>query len=340
LRAIADDPSLRWYPRLNAVECVLADAAAQGAEELEAAIDWVAALVDDNNADPEFRANTVTKLLDFPRGRHRALLETIAREQKSSEIIGIVFVHKDIEVSFERGDCPQWLRIENAWKFYTPESIRHRQERWAKDDARREERRIEKESDDSPWTKGDRISLGDTYVRCRGRDPFRLRTLANLGMWLSPTDRDATIASRPAAGGAGRTARNLSASARAAGSTHTGIVRWGCTSSTTRISTATAAASPSRPTARFATTKCGGPIFTLVVGCSPASATSLAGTTVQRERVEKLNRSASATPATGDQQHVGSTQHHARTAATAPTTSYHRRPAAITTPKPTGGASA
>jgi len=165
LRAIADDPSLRWYPRLNAVECVLADAAAKGAEELEAAIDWVAALVDDNDADPDFRAITVTKLLEFPRRRHRALLETIAREQKSSDIVGIVFVDKDIDVSFERGDRPQWLRFDNPWRFYTPESIGRRQERWAQEDARREERGIEKKSDDSPWATSAGMSLGDTYVR-------------------------------------------------------------------------------------------------------------------------------------------------------------------------------
>lgn len=164
-RAIADDTGLPWYPPVNPAECALAHSYAQRVEELEAAIDRVAPLVNDNDADPEFRAIAVTKLLDFPRERHRSLLETIAGEQKNSEVMGIAFLDKDIEVSFERGDRPQWLRFENPWGFYSPDSIRRRQERWAKEDARREGRQIERLSDNSPWATNAKTSMSDTYVR-------------------------------------------------------------------------------------------------------------------------------------------------------------------------------
>ncbi len=164
-RAIADDTGLPWYPPVNPAECALAHSYAQRVEELEAAIDRVAPLVNDNDADPEFRAIAVTKLLDFPRERHRSLLETIAGEQKNSEVMGIAFLDKDIEVSFERGDRPQWLRFENPCGFYSPDSIRRRQERWAKEDARREGRQIERLSDNSPWATNAKTSMSDTYVR-------------------------------------------------------------------------------------------------------------------------------------------------------------------------------
>jgi hypothetical protein len=65
------------------------------------------------------------KLLDFPRERHRALLEKLAREQKEPFAD---FSAQDVLDAFSRmRDTPEWQRFGDPCKFYAPEQIAQRQ---------------------------------------------------------------------------------------------------------------------------------------------------------------------------------------------------------------------
>ena len=130
LREIAEDRSLDWYARAEAIDCVLADAAEQGAPELDEAIDWLAAICSDSFEDSEFRVIAGYGLLDFPRERHRPVMDALVDLQVADSLIYSSYTQADIRQSFDSGDSPKWHRFENPWKFYDPDEIERRQERW------------------------------------------------------------------------------------------------------------------------------------------------------------------------------------------------------------------
>ena len=136
-RELAQDRNASWSVRCEAVDPVVAAGLAAGPAELEAALDWLADLVTDTSDDLDFRLLAASNLLDFPRQRHRALLDEMAAEQEAGSSIGVVFGSDDVAHSFaEAKGTPGWARREEPWTFYDEAQILARQERWREEDAR------------------------------------------------------------------------------------------------------------------------------------------------------------------------------------------------------------
>ena len=132
LRTIAEDATLGWYARCNAFEVVLALAHRESPAALETALDWVAEHAGAPSAsaqDANWQAELAGELLNFPRERHRALLETLERGQH-----GFIraYSRSEITAAFERGtDLPSRMGFADPWEFYAPPQIEARQVRWA-----------------------------------------------------------------------------------------------------------------------------------------------------------------------------------------------------------------
>jgi hypothetical protein len=132
LRALAQDRSVDWYMRANAAEAVLAMAEGAGAQALDAGLDWAAAVASDASEDWDMRLSVASDLMDFPRERHRTLLENLAREQTGP---GAFFNASEVAAAYDRAeDRPQWRERNNPWQFYERSVIAERQERWARED--------------------------------------------------------------------------------------------------------------------------------------------------------------------------------------------------------------
>ncbi len=134
LKSIAENCKIRWYARWQAIDCVLADAGERGTAELEQAIDWLAALCGDHSEDDEFRVMAGHTLLDYPRERWRAVMQELVALQKPQSPFTNAYTRADIQHALDVGDNPEWHRFNNPWKFYDPDEIRRRQERWLKED--------------------------------------------------------------------------------------------------------------------------------------------------------------------------------------------------------------
>lgn len=134
LRAVAQDRALDWYYRSGAVEAALAMAEERSAQALEEELDWAAAIVRDEDEDWDLRLLTGVTLLDFPRERHRALLDALARQQSPTDL---TFGADDVERAFTSPGEPRVVdRFRDPWKlFYSAEAIAERQKRWAEEDA-------------------------------------------------------------------------------------------------------------------------------------------------------------------------------------------------------------
>jgi hypothetical protein len=128
LRAVCADRGLDWYIRANATDAVVAGARQQGQEQLEQALDWLAAIAGDEGEDWTMRLSVGNTLLDFPRGRHRPLLDDLAARQAG---FGVHFSADDVQCVYETmTDDPEWERHREPWRFYTPAAIEQRQRRW------------------------------------------------------------------------------------------------------------------------------------------------------------------------------------------------------------------
>ena len=155
LKQIAEDKKMLWYTRSQAVDCVLADAYEQNSDELDRAIDWLAAMCADATEDTEFRVVAGHGLLDFPRERHRRVMEALVDLQEPGSLVANAYTRDEIQRSFDVGDSPEWQRFDNPWRFYEPTEIMSRRERWLREAG-------EPESD--PWATGD-FTRVETYVR-------------------------------------------------------------------------------------------------------------------------------------------------------------------------------
>jgi len=133
LRELALDRQVEWYMRSLAEEVVIAATERVGTAALESELDWAAAMAADETEDWHLRLCIGGTLLDFPRDGYRALLERLADRQSRAERH---FSRDEIAEAYAaREDDPQWRRFENPWKFYEPDEIAARQERWAREDA-------------------------------------------------------------------------------------------------------------------------------------------------------------------------------------------------------------
>lgn len=154
LQALVMDRSLGGYMRVNAMDPYLAFALHEGGKAFETTLDWAAELAADETEELYVRLNLGNTLLDFPRDRHRALLERLAAQQTG---IGAHFTAANVREAFDlRHDKPQWERFSDPWKLYTPEAITARQQRREEED--REATGWRADFDDLPlWP--------ETYVR-------------------------------------------------------------------------------------------------------------------------------------------------------------------------------
>jgi hypothetical protein len=106
----------------------VAAAHARGPAALERTLDWLAEVAGSKREDPEVRMSAAQLLLDFPRARHRALLDRLAAEQTGPYR---EFTSEDVAEAFQAArDEPDWERFADPWKFYTPEQIEERRRRW------------------------------------------------------------------------------------------------------------------------------------------------------------------------------------------------------------------
>jgi len=137
LRDLAQDRGVHWYMRAQAVETVLARGRQNGEEAFDEALDGAAALAADESEDWDLRLCAAGDLLDFPRPRHRALLEGLAKRQRGP---GVHFSSAEVRKAYANAnDEPQWRRFDDPWKFYRPQEIAERQRRWAEEAAAEEE---------------------------------------------------------------------------------------------------------------------------------------------------------------------------------------------------------
>jgi len=156
VRDLFADRKLDWYVRANAVEPIVAAACRIGADALDDELARVAGIAADESEDWELRLSCGNLLIDFPRDGHRALVDSLAKRNVG---FGKSFDVEDIERAFAAGkDEPCWLRFDNPWKFYSPQAIAERQERWAQEDARR----TDEEFLDDDLADG---GVSETYVR-------------------------------------------------------------------------------------------------------------------------------------------------------------------------------
>jgi hypothetical protein len=141
LRELCLDRRLDWYIRCNALEAVLADAERQGSTSLESTLAWVAQMAADEDEDWDMRLWYANGLLDFPREAYRSLLERLAAQQVGPTA---VFTADDVSRAYGADRARPWRRRDdNPWRFYSPESIRHRQERWAREDADADDAKVD-----------------------------------------------------------------------------------------------------------------------------------------------------------------------------------------------------
>lgn len=129
LHALVEDRSRDGYIRINAAETCIALAMRISEAALDATLDWAAGLITPAQGDRYMQLSLGNLLLDFPRARHRDLLDDLAASQTG---FGIYFDADNVKQAFERGhDKPDWERFKDLWAFYHPEAIAARQQRWA-----------------------------------------------------------------------------------------------------------------------------------------------------------------------------------------------------------------
>ncbi len=157
LRELCGDNKLDWYIRVNAFEPVIETASRRGGEALEQALAWLAKIAGDESEDWESRLGAANLLLDFPRPQYRLLLENLEARQIGW---GKHFDRQCIEQAYSgQGDPPQWERFDNPWKFYEPDAIAKRQQRWQEEDAK------EKLRDDYGDEDYEDLGYQEPYVR-------------------------------------------------------------------------------------------------------------------------------------------------------------------------------
>lgn len=133
LRALALDRMLSGHARLQAVDCAIALAERQGLAALDAALDWAAGVAGDETEDWSVRLSVGGSILGFARGRHRRLLETLARRPHGCES---VFTADDVaQVYAAGGRAAGWHDGADPWAFYAPDAIAERQQIREEEDA-------------------------------------------------------------------------------------------------------------------------------------------------------------------------------------------------------------
>ena len=120
------------FSRFEVLEAVLARACSQGEAALDNILDTVARLAKDAHEPRKLQALFGCALLDFPRPRHRALLQKLARSQHRDDMP--LFDFQSVSAAFIKPpQAPRWADMDSPWKFYEPVEITERQQRWLKE---------------------------------------------------------------------------------------------------------------------------------------------------------------------------------------------------------------
>jgi hypothetical protein len=137
LRALGEDGAVDWYIRTGAIEAYVAAARHRGSDALESALEWLAGIVANEEEDWNLRLCSGNTLLDFPRIQYKPLLEEMAARQSG---FGVHFAQSDVTKAYmAMQDKADWDRFSEPWKFYSPGQITARTQRWAEEDARKNE---------------------------------------------------------------------------------------------------------------------------------------------------------------------------------------------------------
>ncbi len=180
LRTLSADHDLDFLTRAQAIDTIVAFA--QRGSTLESALDWAAGIAADEQEDWDLRLSTGNLLLNFPRERHRALLDDLAARQTGW---GVMFATSDVHDAYAAmQDKPEWDRFQDPWKFYSTEQIEARRQRWETEDRALEE--DEDDDDEGEWDS----------TEPKGRTFFRRTFLTS-----APHPRSAVTTCAPAAVG-------------------------------------------------------------------------------------------------------------------------------------------
>ena len=137
LEAMACDRDGPAVMRYEAWAALLEAGQAAGPQAFETVLDRLAQVATDAREDDFMLGLVGFLLLDFPRERHRPLLENLAREFERTKTWGRPFGLSDVERAFAKGgEPPPWERHRDYLRFYNPAEIRRRQQRWHEEDQR------------------------------------------------------------------------------------------------------------------------------------------------------------------------------------------------------------
>ena len=132
IESMEDDVRNRNHPpylRTDMFSVLLSQAHRDASPRLESLLDLAASLAAEEDEYEAVRELLLLELLQFPRERHRALLETYAREHAKE--LGTMFDFEEVAQAFAKGsDDPEWTRLADPWRFYAPDEIAARQQRW------------------------------------------------------------------------------------------------------------------------------------------------------------------------------------------------------------------
>jgi hypothetical protein len=131
IRGLVQDRTLDCYMRENAVQVLLAFAARRDPESLDAELDRLASLAADKSESLRVRVAFGDVLCNFPRVRHRSLLESLTDVDAEVERFDLDEI-EDIYVHPE--DAPEWEWLPDPWRFYSAEARAARQEDWQDED--------------------------------------------------------------------------------------------------------------------------------------------------------------------------------------------------------------
>ena len=127
LRKVLGNRQLSPYLRSDLMEVLTAAARRTGAEALDAQLAAIAALAADETEHEDLRELALLLLFDFPRARHRTLLED--RVRRSHGQLTAPFTMADVAAAYRsKRDDPEWERFSDPWAFYAPDRIAQRQQ--------------------------------------------------------------------------------------------------------------------------------------------------------------------------------------------------------------------
>lgn len=163
-----------WLFRATLIEGVLGAAYYSGDKDrLEETMDWIAGFTQDDANTPDFRCFMGMYLLDFPRERHRNLLEQLVLVQEAElekgNNLSNYFGIDTISRHFNNPDELTFELKKNYMDFYKYEEILKRQQDWEKEDAEEdaltEQYQYDADYHDDDYYEDDNDDNAVSYVR-------------------------------------------------------------------------------------------------------------------------------------------------------------------------------